>query len=179
VRTSPCVRVYSDDRVGGVTDLQELKEHVQHADSGGQSPAQYVLAFIVDFLPDPVVFVDADVPAQLATDPGQVFVVTKSRVVLATFENVVKVGHNNPNSRSSVEVETWGRSDLRRISLEVDPDVGWHNLAGEGEAWPAGAVVTLSYKDNTPVRLPMAKHPPDFHLAKVRSITKVLLADLA
>ena len=155
-----------------MTDLQELRAHILQASSGGQSPAQYVLAFIMDFLPDPLVFVDADVPAQLATDPGQVFVVTKSRVVLATFEN-------DPNNRSSVEVETWGRSDLRRISLEVGPDVGWHNLAGEGEAWPAGAVVTLSYKDNTPVRLPMAKHPPDFHLAKVRSITKVLLADLA
>lgn len=177
MRTSPCVRVYSGDRVGGVTDLQELKEHIQHADSGGQSPARYVLAFIVDFLPDPIVFVDADVPAQLATDPGQVFVVTRSRVVLATFENVVKVDHNDPNNRSSVEVATWGRSDLRRISLKVGPAVGWHNLAGE--EWPAGAVVTLSYKEHEPVRLPLAKHPTDSHLAKVRSISKVLLADLA
>lgn len=156
-----------------MTNLQELKEHIQHADSGGQSPAQYVLACIADFLPDPIVFVDADFPAEPATDPGQVFVVTKSRVVLATFENVVKVDHNNPNNRSSVEVETWARSDLRRVSLKV----GRHNLAGD--AWPAGAVVTLSYKDHEPLRLPMAKHPTDFHLAKVRSITKVLLADLA
>ena len=156
-----------------MTDLQELTEHIQHANSGDQSPAPYVLACIVDFLPDPIVFVDADVPAELATGPGQVFVVTESRVVLARFE---KHPNNHP---SSVEVETWGRSDLRRISLEVGPDVSWHNLAGEGEAWPAGAVVTLSYKDNKPVRLPMAKHPPDFHLPKVRSITKVLLADLA
>ncbi len=148
-----------------MTDLQELTEHIQPANGGDRSPARYVLACIVDFLPDPIVFVDADVPAEGATGPGQVFVVTESRVVLATFEN------EPDNHRSSVEVETWGRSDLRRISLEVGPY--------KGEAWPAGAVVTLSYKDNKPVRLPMAKHPSDFDLAKVRSITKVLLADLA
>jgi len=152
--------------VGGVTDLEELKEHIQHVSGSDKSPARYVLACIVDFLPDPIVFVDTDVPAELATGPGQVFVVTESRVVLATLKN-------EPNNhRSSVEVETWGRSDLRRISLDVGPY--------EGEAWPAGAVVTLSYKNDKPgVRLPMAKHPPDFHLQKVRSITKVLLADLA
>ena len=157
-----------------MTDLQELTEHIQHATSDGQSPAPYVLACIVDFLPDPIVFVDADVPAEFATDPrGQVFVVTKSRVVLATFEK-------HPNNRpSSVQVETWGRSDLRRISLKVGPEVSWDNLAGGGEAWPAGAVVTLSYKHSEPVRLPMAKYPTASRLALVRSITKVLLADLA
>jgi len=149
-----------------MTDLQELTAHIQQATNSDQSPAQYVLACIVDFLPDPIVFVDADVPAEHATDPrGQVFVVTKSRVVLATFE---KHPHNHP---SSVEVETWGRSDLRRISLKVGPY--------KGEAWPAGAVVTLSYKHSEPVPLPMAKYPTASRLALVRSITKVLLADLA
>jgi len=165
-----------------VTDIQELRAQIQHANGRGQSPAYHVLALILDFLPDPTVFVDADVPARHATDPGQVFVVTKSRVVLATFEDAETADRNDPNNRSSVEVATWRRSDLRRISLEGsllegNSEPGWENA--QGGAWPTGVVVTLSYKDIKPIRLPMANSPTGFHLAAVRSITQELLADLA
>jgi len=171
-----------------VTDLQELKTQIQNA-SGGQNPADHVLARIVAFLPGPTIFVDADVPVHGATDPGKVFVVSGSRVLLATFKNAAGVDSTDNPNRSSVEVTTWRRSDLRRISLEGDldgrnsaldgrnSDLGWRSAAGG--AWPSGAVVTLLYKDDQTVRLPMRKDPSDSQLAAVRSITQELLADLA
>jgi len=164
-----------------VTDLREVGTQIRDA-AGGLILADHVLARIVAFLPGPTIFVDADLPAHLAADPGSVFIISGSTVLLATFQNAVTVDPSVPHNRSSVEVATWRRSDLRRISLEGglegrNSDFDWQSA--QGEAWPRGAVVTLSYKDHQTVRLPLAQYPSDLQVAAARSITQELLADLA
>lgn len=134
---------------------------------------------------DEVVYVDSDLDRVNGESGG---IVTRGRVLLMTADRVVLgtvfEGADNDLSLSSpqstVEVSTWSRAALVKISVLRDDrnrDAVWK------EAWPGlpgGSAITLDYGSSLPaLNLPLRREATGAASERLREQLPALFADLS
>jgi len=167
------------DKVEAMTSLDELRLLIVDAADVAWEPPSHILRRIAALLRgEPAVFVDR----QNNGHTGDIFVLTPSRVILASFTDAAPVEQHALHQRASVEVDTWRRVDLCKIAVDSDGEEGWNSdyawQQSKGDTWPEGARVTLTYQGQAPLCLPLQHYPHQAHRAAMHSIMDELLADL-